>query len=145
METGDVAYPVTYWTETEPPPNRLHQPWCREMWWFADPESGKPAWSIANDVWDFDLAPWIAQGRLAWADLDADPPRLIREDLQFLLGLRGERRPQQFSGGERVFLEPPDGNPVVPFGEADDAECPPLTPEEEAALQPGDDELRGRA
>ncbi len=134
METGDTAYPVSYWSEAEIPPNMLHQPWCREMWWFEDPETGKSAWSIANDVWDFDLAPWVAQGKLSWVDLDSDTPIARRDDLDFLFSLPGEKKPQLFAEGEREFLELPNGEPVVPFGEPDDGEIPPLTPEEEALL-----------
>ncbi len=141
MPTGDVAWPISYWSDREIPPNLLHQPWCREMWWFQDPESGKSAWSIANDVWDFDLKPWVERGKLAWADVTADEPALSRDLAEAVFSLEGQRRPQAFADGEREFLEPPDGERVVPFGEPDDGEVKPLSPEDEAELEGDDPEV----
>lgn len=141
METGDVAWPVSYWSDREIPPQMLHQPWCREMWWFPDPVSGKSAWSIANDLWDFDLAPWVERGQLSWVDLTADEPTPRREGLEFLYELPGQRRPQLLADGRRDFLEPPNGERVVPFGEPDDGEVPKLSPEDEAELEGDDPEV----
>ncbi|MFN8179154.1 MAG: hypothetical protein U0167_14585 [bacterium] len=140
MATGDVAWPISYWSPEKIEPRLLHQPWCRGMYWF-ETDSGQSAWSIANDVWDFDLAKWIAAGKLAWTDLSAAKPVVTREKLGFLDTLPGERRPQLLADGERDFLPLPDGSLVQPFGEPDDVAVPPLTPEEEADLEGDDDFL----
>jgi hypothetical protein len=130
MPTGDVAWPISYWSEAEIHPKDLHQPWCRDTYWFPT-DSGAAGWSIANDPWDFDLAKWIAAGKLGWADLDAAVPKVTREKLEFLVDLQGDRKPQVFADGQRDLLDLPDGTPAMPFGESDDAAVPPLTPEEE--------------
>jgi hypothetical protein len=138
LPSGDVAWPVSYWSEQEIDPKRLHQPWLRDMWWFPGP-SGDAAWSIANDRWDFELVKWARSGKLSWVDLAAADPPLVREGLEFLERLPGERRPQLLAEGERELLELPDGTPVIPFGEPDDAPAKPLTPEEEAILESDED------
>lgn len=140
LPTGDVAWPVSYWSEEEIDPIDLHQPWLRDVHWFTD-GNGSSAWTIANDVWDFDLAKWVRSGQLAWADLSVAPP-VLADPAPLLADLPGERRPQLLAGGSRSFLPLPDGNRVVPFGEPPDPEKPPkLTPEESKALEGDDDHI----
>jgi len=133
LPTGDVAWPISYWSEQEIDPKDLHQPWLRDTYWFTD-DAGNSGWSIANDPWDFDLGKWVSSGQLLWADLDASPPR-IADPAPLLEPRAGERRPQLLAGGDRQYLPLPDGSRVVPFGEPDDAKVPPLTPEEAKALE----------
>lgn len=135
LATGDTAWPISYWSDQELSPGLLHQPWCRDMFWFLSESTGEEAWSISNAEWDFDLARWAADGKLSWLDLTAPSPQLQRTDLEFLAALPGERRPQQFAGGQRTYLELPDGSAMVPFGEPDLDEPPPITPEQIAAME----------
>lgn len=140
LPTGDIAWPISYWSGEEIDPIDLHQPWLRDVHWFTD-ENGDSAWTIANDVWDFDLAKWVRSGQLLWADLSGDTPR-IADPAPLLADLPGERRPQLLAAGSRSFLPLPDGNRVVPFGEPPDPEKPPkLTPEEAKALEGDDDHI----
>ena len=124
LGTGDVAWPVSYWSEEELDPASLHQPWCRSMNWFTNPDTGEYGWNMSNAVWDFEIVKWAEQGKVSWVDLDTDSPAIRRTDLEFLEQLEGDRRPQLYSGGRRVFLESPDGSPVEIFE-------PPMTPEDE--------------
>jgi hypothetical protein len=141
LPSGDVAWPISYWSEEEIDPLDLHQPWLRDMYWFTD-DAGSSAWSIANDVWDFDLKKWVDAGQLFRVDLEAVPPALA-DPAPLLVDLAGERRPQLMASGERDFLPLPDGSRVVPFGEPRDGAAPPaLTPEEAKALE-GDDDFLG--
>lgn len=142
MPTGDVAWPISYFSLEKIDPKDLHQPWCRDMYWFVG-DSGQSAWSIANDPWDFDLAKWAAAGKLGWVDLAAPKPTVVSEKLEFLYDLAGDRKPQLLSEGERDLLELPTGAPVVPFGEPGDPVPPPLTPEEVQLLE-GDDDFLGK-
>src|SRR5262249_20398865 len=88
-ETGDTAYPISYWSTAEIPALDLHQPWLRQERWVDG------AWSILTDPWDFDLARWFDLGKLAW--WDAESGRVIDgrsgEPCPFL-DLPGERAPQ---------------------------------------------------
>lgn len=116
LTTGDIAYPIAYFSTEKIEPIQLHQPWCRADFWFAN-EDGDAAWSIANDKFDFDLAPWMAAGRLLWTDLtQEDAPVLgVAGGSCPFLDLPGVRQPQQVGGGEVVLMGLPTGAPVNPF------------------------------
>jgi hypothetical protein len=117
MESGDVAYPVVYYSEEEIPERRLHQFWLKAELWLTL-ESGQSGWLTANDVWDFDLAPWVESGRLRWiAPGNRD---MVVEDGTGggscpFIGLRGDRFPQLLAFGTRDLLDLPDGTSIVPY------------------------------
>src|SRR5262245_45399878 len=116
LATGDVAYPIGYFSEEDIPDHRLHQPWLRQDLWFKN-KSGGTSWLIANDPWDFELAPWIERGKLRWIRTGDAESRVVGPESGACpyLELEGERAPQAISGGERELLEPPDGTQVDPF------------------------------
>ncbi len=124
METaqGDIAYPVGYFSREEIHPVELHQFWTRQDFWYKTPE-GNPAWSMANDVWDFDLEPWIANGQLRWIKPGDPSHRVVGkadgERCPFA-GLEGVRLMQVLDKGVVSLEEAPDGEPPAPF-ENDDA------------------------
>ena len=140
LPSGDVAWPISYWSTEEIHPVDLHQPWLRDTYWFTD-DAGKSGWSIANDVWDFDLKKWVDAGQLFWADLEAEVPVIAADPAPLLAERSGTRQPQLLADGRRQFLPLPDGARVVPFGEADDPETTRLTPAELAALEGDDDRI----
>lgn len=119
LETGDVAYPIAYFSEQAIPPKRLHQPWLRQDLWFKT-ESGDASWLIANDKWDFDLAAWVARGQLRWVAEEPPPPRALGADSGAAcpyLDLPGERRPQVLRKGTRGLGDLPTGVPFNPYEE----------------------------
>jgi hypothetical protein len=117
LETGDTAYPIAYFSESPIAPRLLHQHWLQQDLWF-EVAPGKSGWLIANDVWDFELEPWLASGKLRWAET-------VEQGLQLVdpasgpacrfVGLEGARWPQSIAGGQREFTEPPDGTPINPY------------------------------
>jgi hypothetical protein len=110
-ETGDTAYPISYWSPETIATESLHQPWLRQELWT---EEG--AWLIQTDPWDFDLERWIALDKLAW--FDAATGRVLGHgsgERCPYLDLPGDRAPQSLSGGERNVLELPDGQTIEPF------------------------------
>ena len=54
LETGDVAYPIAYFSDKKTRATDLHATWLRSEYWFKD-ESGNSCWNISNDEWSFDL------------------------------------------------------------------------------------------
>jgi hypothetical protein len=123
LTSGDRAYPIAYFSNQDIAPEELHQPWLRTDHWFQN-EEGEWLWTISNDSFDFDLGPYFDAGALCWVDLAAAPPRLYRQSdgrLCPFINLEGVRRPQMFASGKRNFLEPPSGEPVNPFGDADES------------------------
>lgn len=117
MATGDTAFPIVYFSEEEIPSRRLHQFWRSQDLWFTTEEGGS-AWLIANDVWDFDLEPWLAQGKLRWIRPGDEKALVIDassgEKCPFV-GLPGERVPQLVGRGKRQALPLPDGRLVNPY------------------------------
>ena len=117
MLTGDVAYPVAYFSQEQIPPERLHQFWLEQDLWFTN-EDGKESWLIANDIWDFDLVPWIASGQLRWLR-PGDPMGVLVDGSSGercpFVDLPGERMPCIISSGERNLLPLPDGEIINPF------------------------------
>lgn len=118
LATGDIAYPIAYFSNEETDPARLQQPWLRDTHWFKDGE-GNAGWLIATYVYDFELEPYFKNGTLLWTDLSVEEPRVLgpREGPCPLLALPGERERQELSGGERELMGLPTGEPVVPFGD----------------------------
>jgi len=116
LETGDIAYPVTYFSPDEIPQRRLHQHWLQLEHRF-EVEPGKSSWLIANDVWDFDLKPWIRSGKLLWTDPE-DAGVLVSGEAGAhcpYLDLPGDRFPQSLAGGGRELIDLPDGKPINPY------------------------------
>lgn len=118
LDTGDVAWPIAYFTSEEISPAALHQDLTRPERWIKNAD-GAELWLVKNDTWDFDLAPWIERGKVRWIDP-------ARPKLQVLgpedgpcpyVGLPGDHLPQVLSGGERELDEAPTGDPVQPFEE----------------------------
>ena len=116
LATGDTAYPIAYFSDAEIPPRLLHQPWLQQDLWF-EVAPGQSGWLIANDVWDFELAPWLASGKLRWVE-KGEEPRLAEVAAAAhcpFAGLEGSRWPQSIAAGQREFTEPPDGTPINPY------------------------------
>jgi hypothetical protein len=116
LETGDTAYPITYFSPEEIPHPKLHQFWLRQDYWFE--KDGKSSWLIANDVWDFNLEPWLSSGKLRWTEGEGEAMHVVEgrdpKSCPFL-NLPGDRQPQSLGFGKRKLLELPDGTPVNPF------------------------------
>lgn len=119
LATGDLAYPVAYFSRERIHPAALHQHWTRPELWFTDDE-GTRAWTVSNHAWDFDLAPWIERGQLRWirpGDARAGVVGPESGERCPYLDLSGDRMPQVLGGGERTLDEPPDGEPPDPFSD----------------------------
>lgn len=117
LATGDVAYPIAYFSPEEIEPDDLHQFWTRPELWL-NTVGGDDGWIMANDPFDFDLAKWIETGQLWWCEsLEPGAKPLGRESGRAcpFVGLPGDHQPQVLSGGARELDDLPDGNPVEPF------------------------------
>lgn len=119
LATGDLAYPIVYYSEEEISPRFLHQFWLEQDLWFKQ-EDGSSSWLIANDIWDFDLVPWVESGKLRWIEPgDEDSVVLTGTSGKTCpyVGLEGDRLPQILAFGERELIELPDGTPINPYEE----------------------------
>lgn len=117
LSGGDVAYPIGYFSETEIPAHLLHQFWLKQELWF-DNSTGSKSWMTANDTWDFDLAPYVAAGKVRWirpGDTGAEVVGSESGEACPYVGLPGQHRPQVLSGGELDLLDLPTGESINPF------------------------------
>lgn len=65
MEPGYRAFPIAYFSTDVPPPGSLTQGWIEKSYCYTD-SSGRPAWTVMDDPWDFELAPWITRKLALW-------------------------------------------------------------------------------
>lgn len=63
MDCGFTAFPIAYFAEQPPAGRALTQSWARKEYHFTL-EDGKSGWDIVEDDYDFDLEPWMEQGKL---------------------------------------------------------------------------------
>ncbi len=118
LATGDTALPIAYFSTEEIPPLMLHQPWCRKDYWFQTEEGGS-SWSVANDLFDFDLKPYLGKGQLKWVDLEEKdlPLHPVGDEKCPFLDLPGDRENQIIEEGSRDLIGLPTGEPLIPFGD----------------------------
>jgi hypothetical protein len=119
LECGYRAWVISYWSREEIPPVRLHQRWLRMDHWFTNAR-GKASWTIANDLWDFDLAPYLADGRLRWIE-PGDERHRVRAHGEGpscpFVGLPGDRRPQVITSYGRELRDLPNEEKINPFAD----------------------------
>lgn len=117
LDQGDTVHLIAYYSLEEIPMQDMHQHWLEQDLWYAG-EGGGTSWLTKNDPYDYELAPWIENGCLAW--IEPGDRELVVHDRSSsrpcpYLALPGDQHPQSLSGGERDLLETPDGSPVDPF------------------------------
>ena len=114
MDDGYDAYPIAYFAERRPPPQDLTASWVRTDYLYTT-QLGEVAWRIPNDPWDFELAPWLASGKLRWTEGEGPSMRLVSGQDWPYARLRGERRPAVLQRDRIWFEAPPDGSVVRPM------------------------------
>jgi hypothetical protein len=116
MEPGWQAYTIAYFANPKPAAELLTHNWCETMYSYLSSRTGDPENDYPNDPWDFELAPWIARGKLLWcvpgsgnATL-ADPKTACP-----YLNLPGRREALQVAKDYVVTVGVPDGTLIEPF------------------------------
>ncbi len=65
MENGCRAYPVAYFANRRPPPEKLTASWARSNFVYTT-QMGVHGWRLAKESLDFDLIAWIQRQRVLW-------------------------------------------------------------------------------
>ncbi len=115
MKNGYIAYPIAYFAKRRPPQQELTAGWVRTNYVYTT-QLGEHGWRIPNDLWDFDLRPWLQQGKIRWCPPGSDNAVLSTDSPEQCpyLDLLGERQ-RQVVQGNRVWARGfPDGKPVFP-------------------------------
>ena len=118
MANGYLAFPIVYFTGEPLPPGSFTQQWTRGSYSWVDVR-GNPAWRVDTDPWDFELEPWVRDGKVLWIS-GGDPEMRIRSHRDGpcpYLGQPGTREQQFLQGGEMWTKAPPRGQGIDPFAE----------------------------
>lgn len=116
MEPGYTAYPIAYFAEKRPPVVDLTAGWAREIYSYVT-QLGESGWRFANDLWDFDLKPWLQKGKIRWCPPGSDNTELS-PDLSGkcpYVGLPGRRENLAVQGPRLRSVRLPDGTTIVPW------------------------------
>jgi hypothetical protein len=110
MEPGYTAYPICYFGDPLPPPERRIASWCQDQFYYVK-ENGEGCWRFDHQ-WGFNLRRWLRAGKLRWCVpgsgnriLSNDPPGSCPH-----LKLRGLKK-NQVVGARGLFTNgTPQGN-----------------------------------
>lgn len=118
LQCGYLAYPIAYFSQTKPAPGTLTSPWTRTSYAWVDAD-GDPSSSYPTDPWDFNLGPWIDQGKVRWiAGSDASFTVQSGSAAQCpYTGLEGAHVRQILRGDRVQTPPPPNGEEINPFGD----------------------------
>jgi hypothetical protein len=116
MENGYLAYPIGYFAEKRPPGEQLVAGWRHRHHEWHD-QLGEYGSRFENDKWDFDLRPWLEQGKIRWTAPGSDRTKLVDEPWQRCpyLDLAGERKPVCVYRDRYGYIAPPDGSYISPY------------------------------
>lgn len=116
MDNGYLAYPIAYFAEKRPPGEQLvagwrnaHHTWRSQLGVYGE--------RVENDKWDFDLGPWLQQGKIRWTAPGSDRTVLADgawESCPFL-DLKGEHMAVGIYQDKFGYDDPPDGSAISPY------------------------------
>ncbi len=116
MDCGYTAYPIAYFADKRPPVDSLTAEWRNTIYTYKT-QLGEEGWIYANDVWDFDLLPWLKKRKLFWCEPGSDNTRISEADPRSCpyLDLPG-RQENIIVENKKCWTMPlPDGSYVSPY------------------------------
>ena len=116
MENGYLAYPIGYFAEKRPPGEQLVAGWRHKHHEWRD-QLGQYGSRYENDKWDFDLRPWLEQGKILWTPPGSERTKLADEPRERCPYLDLPGKPEQVSiwRDKCDYLFPPDGSYISPY------------------------------
>ena len=107
---NDTGYLVTYFSSEPVAPTDLHQEWRRKTWVLYDAAGQAVGRELKNDPWDFELGPWLEQGKLLWIEA-GDGSMKLREGRPCPYeNLPGTRQNQILAEGKVTLTASPEGS-----------------------------------
>jgi hypothetical protein len=104
MLCGYSAYPVVYFSSEPPQGRSLTRPWARKEYRFVSPD-GTSGWDEVDDILDYDLFPWLEQGKVRWyADGKLSPAKADPRQCPYL-NVKGRGQQQVIVDHELRFME----------------------------------------
>ena len=116
MKNGYTAYPISYFSSEAPPTPALANPWTKKTFSYLHP-SGRAVFTILSDPWDFELMPWVEEGKIQW--IDAGDPNFTLKSAPAsrcpYVNLKGLRERQTIVKDKRYTIPPPNNEEFDPF------------------------------
>jgi hypothetical protein len=116
MKNGYLAYPIGYFAEKRPPGEELVAGWRHRHHEWRD-QLGTYGSRYENDKWDFNLRPWLQQGKIRWTPPGSDRNLLSNEpwDRCPYLDLPGQHKAVVVYRDVFGYQSPPDGSYISPY------------------------------
>ncbi len=116
MEPGYTAYPCAYFAERRPTADELTADWGRSTYTYTL-ANGETGWTVPTDPWDFELRPWIEQGKVRWCVPGSGNEQLATGSVDECpyLDLAGVREERLIRGHDLQNVGVPDGQPIFPI------------------------------
>jgi hypothetical protein len=116
MHTEYLVYLVTYFAKRRPPVAELTADWPRRIFTYKD-AFGESGSVIPNDLWSFDLLPWLRDGRLLWCRPGTDNSEIATGTPGEFPYLNIEGRRTRLSVQKSLIYERglPDGMLILPL------------------------------
>jgi hypothetical protein len=74
MDNGYAVCPIAYFAERRPSPQDLTASWRKGFTY--ETQLGETSWRLSDELWDFELTPWISRKKLLWARGEGDEMKL---------------------------------------------------------------------
>ncbi len=110
LGTGDIAYPISYFSEAPIPQTDLHQEWRMQSWMIKNADGAPVGHEIANDPWEFDLEEWFDKEKLYWTEPGDQEMTLKTGRPNPFEGASGTRQKQIVGSGKVKLSGAPDGS-----------------------------------
>jgi len=109
IDPGYQGYMIAYFSEEPLDQADLHQEWRHETYGLLNDDGEPVAAEQKLDLWNFNLADWLGQGKLYFISPQDDSLKLGVEMPSRYENMEGIKMEQSITNGEIWLLEPPDG------------------------------------
>ncbi len=113
---NDTAYLIVYFSSEPVNQIDLHQEWRRQTWVLRDESGEAITEDMKNDLWDFELGPWLDSGKLVWIEAGDASLSLRKGRPSPYENLPGTRMKQILGSYGLKLGAPPDGSRPQLFG-----------------------------
>lgn len=112
---GYIAYFISYFSEAPVDQMELHQEWRKESYPIYDEDGTIVGAESKFDPWNFELRPWIEQGKLLWITPEDENLELHIDTPTPYEGLKATHKRQIVSSGSVELWAPPEGQESSKF------------------------------
>jgi hypothetical protein len=116
MASGPAVYTIAYFADRRPPVQQLAADWPAKHHNYKT-ASGQVGFGYDNDLWSFDLEPYIRSGQVLWCPPGKDNTEVVAgpPDQYPFAKVKGERQRMVVNAKGAFGTGTPKGDPVTPI------------------------------